>query len=397
MHLGILTTSYPRHAEDWAGHFVAELSGWLADHGDCVEVLAPEPARSVHPAVKVRPLRYARKPCLFYGAGAPDNLLDATQIWHAWRAWSQVPAFVGRLAVACALRSRSWQGVISHWLIPSGLVGAGSASSLPHLAIAHSSDVHLLRRIPGARRLLARIARGRSALVLTSELLRAHLLTVATDRRTSQWVEDAVVSPMGVRAPPASDPALERRARAVLGTTDDLPIVLFVGRLVPVKGLDRLLRSAQGMAARVVVVGDGPQRERLSRLADSLGVRAHFVGEQDRPTTWAWMRLADLLVLPSVVLADGRTDSAPAALLEAMAIGLPVVASGVGGVGDIVEDGVSGLIAEPGNVDALRVAITALLSRPPVRHDMGRAAQLRVQRFHWDQIGARLRGIIERL
>lgn len=404
MQIGLLSTSYPRHPHDPAGRFVAELAGWLAETGDTLEVLAPHPARDPHPGVHVRSLRYALRPRLLYGAGAPDNLKRAG-------AWPQVPAYVTRLFIACRQHSRRWDGVISHWLLPCGLVTSLASRGLPHLAIAHSSDVHLLRRLTAAPLLLWALARPLTQLVLTSDYLRPLLAQIARGTAARQLVDRAAVIRMGIhehRLVDTSDAERDRRAhplRQLHGLSHNT-VALFVGRLVPVKGVEHLIRacaSLEGMT--LVIVGDGPERPALERLASRHGGgtggdakgQVLFVGQLGAKERDAWLHAADLLVCPSLELPDGRTESAPVVLLEAMASGLPVVASRVGGNPELIQHGTSGILVPPADVSALRTALAALQADEELRRRLGREA-IQVARQHsWDHVGARLRRLLEDL
>jgi glycosyltransferase involved in cell wall biosynthesis len=392
MRIGLLSTSYPRDPADGAGRFVAELAGWLAGQGDMVEVLAPHPAADPTPGVEVRPLRYALRPALLYGAGAPDNLSTSP------RAWLQAPAFCGRLALECMRRAPRWDVVISHWLLPCGAVAARCAPRTPHLAVAHSSDVHLLRRLPApaGRAALRLIARPRTALVLTTETLRPPLLRLARTPSTRRLVEQALVVRMGIPAPaavPNAEVEALRRRHDLLGRT----VVLFIGRLVPVKGLELLLRACAGVEGLTpVIVGDGPLRTELEELAQQLGVDARFCGALGGTDKAAWLAAADLFALPSIVLPDGRTDAAPVVLLEAMAVGLPVVTTWVGGNAELIEHDQTGLLVSPGEVEPLRAALTALASDAELRRRLGRAGQQVAANHSWDVVGSRLIDCLQR-
>jgi len=389
--IGVLTTSYPRHSCDPAGRFVAELCAWLAGSGEAVEVLAPHPARTEHPGVRVRALRYALAPRLLYGAGAPDNLCGL-------RARAQVPALVSRLALASWRASRRWDLVVSHWLLPCGAVAARCCPRLPHLAVAHSSDVALLARLPLGHRALAAIARPRTALVLTSEALRPPLSRRARAPAARALVERAPVIRMGIcperLAPRDADAASAWRAQH--GIEGAAGVVLFVGRLVPVKGLDVLIRALPRRAL-LVVCGEGPERPALEALGRQRGVEARFLGEVGGAERDAWMRAADLLALPSRPLPDGRLDSAPLVLLEAMAAGLPVVASRAGGNAELVADGESGLLVPPDDAPALGRAITALLDDAALRARLGARAREAAAGHTWDRVGAGLLELTRRL
>jgi glycosyltransferase involved in cell wall biosynthesis len=127
-----------------------------------------------------------------------------------------------------------------------------------------------------------------------------------------------------------------RRALRLHGRT-----VLSVGRLVPVKGFDVLVRAAAlaGAAASapatVVILGDGPERHRLQAMAQRLNVDLRLPGFVDRQDVPSWMAAADLYVQPSRRLRSGRTEGLPVATLEALSMGIPVVASATGGLGEL--------------------------------------------------------------
>ncbi|MBW2731881.1 MAG: glycosyltransferase, partial [Deltaproteobacteria bacterium] len=269
MHIGVLTTSYPRAPADLAGRFVAELDAWLASRGCVVEVLAPAPALNEDPSVVVHGLSYARSPRLFAGSGAPDALLGGDRLSRA-AAWAQVPAFVTKLAVSCHARARGWQGLISHWLVPCGVVAAQAGRGLPHLAIAHATDVHLIERLPlpMARAALALLCRSRTQLVLTREGLREPLLRCAR-RKTWGMIEAAKVQRMGIHMPLVTSPGSE------CGLSTKKTQLLFLGRLVEVKGVHRLLEALRGLDVELVIAGDGPERGRLEARARQLNLDAH--------------------------------------------------------------------------------------------------------------------------
>lgn len=401
MRIGLLSTSYPRHPRDPSGRFVAELAGWLAESGDPVEVLAPHPASSEHPRVTVKALRYALLPRLLYRAGAPDNLRSDP------RAWLQVPTFVGRLGGVAWIRSRGWDRVLSHWLLPSGFVAAVTTRQLPHLAIAHSSDVHLLARLARlsypwiARMLLDRIAGPRAGLVLTSEALREPMLGIASTADSRRLVEDATVVRMGIREDRflLSDDDARQRLHRQHGLVGRM-VVLFIGRLVPVKGLDLLLEACAQLSDQValVVMGDGPERPHLERLAASQPrARTLFLGEQGGRVRDDWLRSADILALPSAILPDGSTDSAPVVLLEAMAAGLPVVATEVGGNAELIRHEETGLLVPPGRPGPLQETLAQLAVDPQLRHRLGIAGRKLAARFTWDRVGGEIRRLLARL
>ena len=169
------------------------------------------------------------------------------------------------------------------------------------------------------------------------------------------------------------DEAAIRAARGRWGLPDG-PAVGAVGRLRREKGLDVLIRALAGQpGVPLVLVGDGPERAELERLAAELELQPApvFAGETDRP-------LATLAAL-SVVALPSRSEGLPQSLLEAMALGRPVVASRVAGLPDVLDQGRCGLLVPPDDPEALRGAIRRLLDDPALAARLGRAARQRVE------------------
>jgi glycosyltransferase involved in cell wall biosynthesis len=132
-----------------------------------------------------------------------------------------------------------------------------------------------------------------------------------------------------------------------------------------------------------VLVGDGPLRSELEHLAARLGVhrQVEFIGYQSRPGVVRLLNECTLFVLPS------RSESLGIAVIEALACGKPVVATAVGGIPEIIEDGTSGILVEPEDARALAVAIRRLLGDPALRERLGRAGRRRVKdAFRWQRM-----------
>lgn len=163
--------------------------------------------------------------------------------------------------------------------------------------------------------------------------------------------------------------------------------VLAVGRLVEKKGFDVLLRACAGsdVVDRVVVAGAGPLRSPLERLAADLGIarRVRFVGWVGPDRVRELMRASDVLAVPSVVARDGDRDGVPNVILEAFAAGLPVVSSDLPGIAEAVRHERTGLLAAPGDAEALRGALRRLLTDTDLRERLIRDARTFV-REHFD-------------
>lgn len=174
--------------------------------------------------------------------------------------------------------------------------------------------------------------------------------------------------------------------------------LLFVGRLDQVKGVLVLFDAVAGLVAegrdvRLTLVGDGPQRADLERRTKELGLgaRVEFAGYRSQAEVQEHLAAADVFVLPSFA------EGVPVSLMEAMARATPVVATNVGGVTELVRDGVNGLVVAPGDVDALAAAIARLESDASLRAAMGADGE-RTVRAEFDSVteASRLVGLFDR-
>ena len=190
---------------------------------------------------------------------------------------------------------------------------------------------------------------------------------------------------------------VEARVREIRARHRDRPLVLFAGRFVGYKGCDVLLRALRDVDAAAVLAGDGPLRGELAGLAKSLGLasRVHFPGEVSADELVALYHAADVFVLPSIT----RAEAFGFVQVEAMACGTPVISTSVdSGVGWVNQHGVTGLVVDPGNVDALRDALASLLADPAARERMGAAGRRRVaEEFTLATMGARASTVFEQL
>jgi 2-deoxystreptamine N-acetyl-D-glucosaminyltransferase/2-deoxystreptamine glucosyltransferase len=361
MRLGVVTTSYPRHAGDPAGNFVAGHVAALRALGHRVEVIAagdaPPPRPEQEDVVRIPGAG------LFYRGGAPDALERAPLA-----AGIRAAAFTARLTAAVVARARRWDAIVAHWLAPSAL--AALPTQLPLVAIGHGGDVFTLRRLGLLRAVLHALARRGARLVLVSESLRE--VARAAAPALAGWLDEAVVQPMGVDL---------ARFAAVPRAPRDPPIVLVAARLVPIKGVDIAIAAMRHIAAaaELVIAGDGPERARLSALGP-----ARFHGEVSTDHRDALLGAASVVVVPSRIAPSGRVEGTPAIALEALAAGVPVIASSVGGLCELGARGVA--LVAPDDPRALASAIDRSLADPPP------AAALRagVAALDWREVAPRL-------
>jgi glycosyltransferase involved in cell wall biosynthesis len=307
-------------------------------------------------------------------------------------AWRAVRRLLGR---------RRFDVVQGHWVVPNGLVAAGAGRGRASVAVGlHGSDVFLAER-PGVRRAVGWALSRTDVLTGCSAELVERVCALGFPRERAHVIPYGVdveaFRPAGEVGPGGGAAAAAWRRR--LEVPEGAPLVLSVGRMASKKGyrvllaaLPRLLAAAPG--AHVVLAGAGDRlaewEEEVAALAG--GERVHFPGAVLRDTLPDLYRAADLFVLPAVHDARGNVDGLPNVILEAMASGLPVVASGISGIPLAVADGVTGRLVPEGDPDALGAALLALLHDDEARRRLGRAGRARcVRELTWDAVADRYR------
>jgi len=170
------------------------------------------------------------------------------------------------------------------------------------------------------------------------------------------------------------------------------PALVFAGRLSVQKSLDVALRAVAACdGVSLVLAGEGPERPRLDHLVAELGVddRVRFIGAQPRETVLELLAAADAELLSS------GWENFPHSLIEGLAVGTPVIATGGGGVREIVTDGVNGLLVAPGDPEALAAAIRRFFADDELREELRAAAAGSVERFAPGPVYARLEELLQ--
>ncbi len=405
--------------------------------GDRVTVLVPH-AAGLAPAwetggVEVVSFRYAPAGAEVLGYG---RSLEA-DVRVRGRAAAVAPLYLAaaRLAVARRLRGRRFDLVHAHWIVPNGLAAAaalpraragtggapgpgtqepgaqepgaqgqgrqgpgrqGAGGPGPVLAIGlHGSDVFLAEQ--GGARQLARWALGRSALLTgCSPELVERVCALGFPAARSR------VIPYGVDTVRFSPERGRRRVwRERLGIGEEAPLLLGVGRMAAKKGFGVLAAALPALLGalpelHVVLAGDGDLLPELAAATAAWRERVHLPGAVLRDTLPDLYRSADVFVLPAVHDERGNVDGLPNVILEAMASGLPVVASGISGVPLAVEDGASGLLVPERDAEALGAALRRLLAGGEEARRMGERGRRKAEReLTWDVIAERHREAYE--
>jgi glycogen synthase len=260
------------------------------------------------------------------------------------------------------------------WPLPLARLAAGRHGS-PLVATVHLSVRHALRPVT-ARGALLRAVGG----AVEGWLLPGADAVIALTPSTARMLRgDGIPAGRVQVIPPGYDPALFAAASADPFPGLPRPRVAYLGRLAPQKDVGTLLQAFARLPAgpTLLLAGDGPDRPALQRRTQRLGSRVRFTGFLPHAAVPAVLAHADLLVLPSLY------EDLSSALIEAMAAGLPVVATRVGGTADLVHHGVNGLLVAPRDPAALAAAISQILADPAAAARMSAAARRTAAAYAW--------------
>jgi phosphatidylinositol alpha-1,6-mannosyltransferase len=301
-----------------------------------------------------------------------------------------------------AVRLLREHGCSSVWFgaaAPLGLMAPAlrAAGARRIVATTHGHEAGWAQ-LPGARRLLRRIGEGTDVVTYLGEYTRSRISGALSAGAAARMVQ----LPPGVDEKtfhPGSGGAV---VRARLGLSDR-PVVVCVSRLVPRKGQDTLIQAMPQILRRVpdavlLIVGGGPYRARLERLAGEVGVAesVRFTGAVAWEELPAHYGAGDVFAMPCRTRRGGLdVEGLGIVYLEASATGLPVVAGDSGGAPDAVLDGDTGWVVEGGSPSAAAERIAVLLEDPALRRRFGeRGRQWVEEAWRWDLLAGRLKGLL---
>ncbi|MEX1143248.1 MAG: glycosyltransferase [Anaerolineales bacterium] len=312
-----------------------------------------------------------------------------------------IPEFTEGVAAFSNTQESAYDLIFAHYWM-SGLVGAKlrAAWSVPMVLMFHTLGLVKNRiTLLGERESDERIRGERRALAAADQVVAA----TPAERADLQWLYEVPSNRICV-IPPGVDlqhfrPQAKSEARASLGYPNEQPLVLFVGRIEALKGIDTLIRATHLLSAetgtagkriRVHIIGGdveedlqqmGSELSRLQTLARELGVQdqVEFLGSRRQAQLPAYYGSADVVVMPSY------SESFGMVALEAMACGRPVLASRVGGLAYLIRDGVTGFHVQEGDAAQLASRLAQLLGDESLLAKMGAAARQEAQGYSWER------------
>ncbi|MCE5213548.1 MAG: glycosyltransferase family 4 protein [Methanobacterium sp.] len=387
MKIGVITSAYPEYEDDPHGIFVHRLMREIRKRGHEVYVIAPfagEKTQYTLEGIDVKrfnyfyPKRYQR---LAGRAGMIDNVKEG--FWVKL----QILPFLFFNILYSLRKLRKMDVIHVQWPIPNGL-GAlflKKIYRIPYMSTIYGEEIYLSKlyhMIP----ILRWLVNNSSKIVTISTATRNTCLEAGMDKNLE-------IIPFGVDTDffrPIDNPR-----------TDEFFQILSVGYLIERKGHEYLIRAMKEVLkkqdnVRLKIVGSGPFKTKLKNLIKELDLEeaVEIIENVSDEELLNLYTSSDLFVLPSIIDSQGNTEGLGLVLLEAMACGLPVIGSNVGGITDIIVDGETGLLVQEKNVLEIYSSINKMIEDDDQRQQIRKNGQLRVkEQFSWEKIARNYQNI----
>ena len=378
MRILIVSQMFPRRGSPLSGVFVLEQTKNLRAQGIDVSVLSPVARRPFSGTSREHESDTRQS----HVDGVPVKFVPYAHVplrlSTRFESWSLVKRLLP--AVRAEHEHRRVDVLHAHQLFPTGYatVVIGRLLGIPIVCSAHGSDVHTNpSRNRGIGRYTRATLRMTDRTVAVSEDLARRIARLESQAAPTKVIYNGI------------DPGrfVNRAERTVLRRRLGLPErgvgICFVGRLVTEKGVHELIAAFEALRGTdedvwLVVVGGGPLHDCLASRAREMHGKLVIAGPTPHSKVAEYLNAADLFALPS------HGEGVPVAMLEAMACGLPVVATAVGGIPEVVKDGTTGFLLPPRDDAAFLEKLRLLVRDAPLRREMGRAARQRIDAgFHW--------------
>ncbi len=291
------------------------------------------------------------------------------------------------------MRREKFDVINSHFAVPTGPGSLPPAkfAGVPHVLSLHGGDIYdpskklSPHRLPGVRATVNWVLRRSEAVVAQSTNTRENAY------RYYRYRGPIEVIPLGIRQPQVPD-----ASRTQLGLPADRFLAITVGRLVKRKGIDQLLRALTYPGCtdvHLLIVGDGPERDPLTKIANELGLdgRVTFTGRVEETLKWQLLKCADAYVSSTLHEGFGLV------YLEGMAAGLPVITFDHGGQVDFLRDGETGFLVTAGDTTGLAAAVARLVANPAEGKRIGAQNLERAPRHRIEECAHGYEALFERV
>src|SRR3989344_500661 len=392
LNLLVMGTTFPRWENDTEATFVKDLSYELSKYFN-VNVLVPhyKGLKLYDSKEKLKIYRFiyfypTSLEKLAYGGILP-NLKKNPLLWI------ETPfLFLSELIKTFEIiKKENIEVLHTHWIFPQGLVGAISKKffKIKHLSTIHAGDIIALKKIPFSNYIINFIVKNTDKITSVSSFGKNKLLEIANKSLKEEINKKVRILPMGTYLEQFKKRKLKR------GRVKN---ILFVGRLAEKKGVSYLIKaiSLLNKEVRLLIIGDGPLKKDLLSFTNKLNLKnkIEFLGYKTGKEKLKYFFDADLLVVPSIVTKIGDTEGLPVVIMEGLASGLPIIATDVGGIKEIIKNGYNGLIIKEKNSKEIANKIKLVIENNKFKRRLSINAKKSSRNYDWGYISKKYADLI---
>lgn len=380
----VTASTFPRWEGDTEPRFILDYCKSIQKYFD-VTVLAPMGigAKERETIEGVNVIRYRYMPLqrfetlCYPGAIVPRIKEKKSRIL-------QVPFLLFGLYRALHRNIDDYDVVHAHWIVPQGLLQA--LFNKPFIITGHGGDVFSFKK--GIFRKLKEMALLKAkGITVVSKVLEEELLS-QLEPKNKVFIEKTKILPMGVDDVFFSYRKSNSDIIRSLHDNSDVTIACS-GRLVEIKGINYLIQAMKDVKGKLIIVGDGPQRQELQNQATYLKDKVIFVGSKTHEQLAKILAQADIYVLPSITPKDGSKEGLGLAALEAMAIGLPVIATSSGGIAEVIESGKNGILIEEKKPEQISREINRLIKSEELFYNIVKNGYITSDEYRYSKVASK--------
>jgi glycosyltransferase involved in cell wall biosynthesis len=385
-----LSTSFPRFEEDFSGNFVFHYAKELYNLGVDIEVVAPDDPASLPLSENFRLVRFPyflprSWQTLAYGSG----IINKRRVL----AWLQLPFLLIKFFIAALRSIRKTQLIHAFWSA-SGIIALAVRIIKPRpVVITLWGSDKLITQIPFVSKTIIRVLNKADAILCENNNFKDFLVSQGLNSKIITLVRNGINIDF-------FQPGDSMKVRKYLGLKNDQMILLSIGNLNKNKNHALLINAFAEIVTsktplNLYIIGEGEEQDGLKKQIKELKLEHKIIllGLLDHKSISEWMKAADIFILPS------RSEGTPNSLLEAMASGLPVIASQVGGIPELIQENIEGLLFESDSKEELKEKLYKLIKDKQLQELLGKNAQKKIATHYssWENQAEKLLALYKHL
>jgi glycosyltransferase involved in cell wall biosynthesis len=388
--ISFLSTSFPRFEGDFSGNFVFHYAKELYNLGVGIEVVAPDDPASLTLSEKFKLVRFRYFiPRSWQTLAYRSGIINQSSAL----AWLQLPFFLINFYIAALRSIRKTQLIHAFWSA-SGIIALAVRIFKPRpVVITLWGSDKRITQIPIFSKTIIRVLNTADAIVCENNNLKGFLVSKGLDSKKITLIRNGIKLDI-------FQPGDSMKARKVLGLNNDQLILLSIGSLNKNKNHALLINTFAEIvksksALHLYIIGEGKEQDVLKKQIKELKLeqKITLLGLLDHKYISEWMKAADIFILPS------RNEGTPNSLLEAMASGLPVIASQVGGIPELIQENIDGLLFKSDSKDDLKEKLHKLIIDNQLQEFLGKNAKNKIKTHYnsWEDQSEKLLALYRQL